>query len=344
MDKTTPTLIEWNRLYQAASRVKEMAPWEWMSETDIFGVKNPETGETGFISVMGALGEHFCVAVYLGPKGLHGFWVFHELGVDAPAEMLIEIPHLQGSFEDRNTLSKRDRDLIKELGLKFRGRNEWPWFRSFRPGFFPWYLEAWEARFLTTALEQTANVAPRFKENPSMLMPAESDADSYLVRVPQEKEGRLVWEDQVETVPPVEPESLMLRMDVDVLEALKRLPLSPVHFEMDYYMFPAPIEEKGLRPYFAYSLLIVDGDNGLVLGHELLQPKTTLEALWELVPLTIVHQLAQLGVVPRTISVQSGLLYELLQTLVEELGFEVTLTPTLPALNEAKDFMHQRFS
>jgi hypothetical protein len=55
------------------------------------------------------------------------------------------------------------------------------------------------------------------------------------------------------------------------------------------------------------------------------------------------HQLAQLRIVPNYISVQSGLLFQLLQPLVEELGFEVTLTRTLPNLNRAKKFVIQRF-
>ena len=43
MPESTPTLSEWRKLYQAAIRLKEIAPWEWMTETDVFGVQNPET-------------------------------------------------------------------------------------------------------------------------------------------------------------------------------------------------------------------------------------------------------------------------------------------------------------
>ena len=60
----TPTLEEWHKLYDALSRVKELAPWEFMVEIDVFGVQNPETDEVGFVSVMGALGEHYsCLGI-----------------------------------------------------------------------------------------------------------------------------------------------------------------------------------------------------------------------------------------------------------------------------------------
>ena len=49
----------WRRLYEAAIRVKELAPSEWMFEDAVFGVQDPETGKLGFVSVMGQVGEHF---------------------------------------------------------------------------------------------------------------------------------------------------------------------------------------------------------------------------------------------------------------------------------------------
>jgi hypothetical protein len=134
-EMTTPDTREWRRLYEATVRVKELSPWEWMTEADVFGVQNPETGELGFVSVMGMLGEHYAVSLYLGSEGIHGFLNLQELGPFADPEALIQIPQLQASFEDREQLDKRDREVIKELGLKFRGRNAWPWFRSYRTSF-----------------------------------------------------------------------------------------------------------------------------------------------------------------------------------------------------------------
>ncbi len=75
--QNSPTLDEWRELFTVAIRVKELAPWQWMEENAVFGVRNPETGELGFVSVMGALGEHYAVALYLGPTGLYRFWEMH---------------------------------------------------------------------------------------------------------------------------------------------------------------------------------------------------------------------------------------------------------------------------
>src|SRR5262245_55021427 len=200
MSEKTPTVEECERLYAAAGRVKKMAPWEWMMEGDVFGVRNPERDEIGFVSVMGAGGEHFAVALYQGADALYDFLALREAGRDERAdrigaERVLEIPQLQASFEDRGHLQKEDRDIIKKLGLKFRGASSWPMFRNYAPGMFPWFLTSSEARFLTTALEQLLEVAPRVRDDEDVLRGEEDD--EFLVRVPSVENDRLVWEEKI---------------------------------------------------------------------------------------------------------------------------------------------------
>jgi len=346
MTELSPALDEWQKLYQAAIRVKEIAFWEWMTETDIFGVQNPETEQLGFVSVMGMLGEHLALSVYLGAEGLYSFWGFQQLVDTVPPEVIPEVMlgllHLQASFEDRNELTNQDRGIIKELGLKFRGRQAWPMFRSYRPGFLPWYLEAWEVRFLTHALEQAVEVGLRFEEDSAMLDTANDD--SYLVRTPQEEEGSLMWVDRIVTVAPPEPKPISIVMDVDTFEEVKRLPRGQHLLEIDCFTMPTRIEEKGTRPYFPYILLVIDGNSGLILGSEMLRPEPSLEEMWGSVPMTLVSQFARVGIVPSQISVRSPMLVQLLQPLVEELGFELKATSELPNLDQARESLLQMFA
>jgi hypothetical protein len=343
MAENAPTLEEWRRLYDAAIRVKGIAPWEWMTETDVFGVRNPEADELGFVSVMGMLGEHYSVAVYLGPKGLYDFWDFEDAGPDAPAEHLVEIPHLQASFEDRNQLHDKDRQIIKKLSLKFRGRNAWPMFRSYRPGYFPWFLEAQEARFLAVVLEQVLDVTPRFQDDRTLLEPP--DHDRYLVRVSRQRRGTRFWEDRITAVPPPERQSIPLAMDVQALEQLKQVPRSRGRIEIDLFMLPAPTKDKGdSRPFFPYALMIVEAQSGVVLGTELLKPDPSLEAMWGQIPLHVVVKLARFGIVPAEVRVRSELVLQLLRPVAKELGFRLKRSDRLRRLDQAKEFLLQRFT
>lgn len=89
MSKLAVSTQDWRHLYEAAIRIKDVAPWTWMVETDVFGVQNPETGDLGFVSVMGIRGEHFAVSLYLGAKGLFGFWEFEENSDDMSPDRLL---------------------------------------------------------------------------------------------------------------------------------------------------------------------------------------------------------------------------------------------------------------
>jgi hypothetical protein len=339
-EKTAGTRV-WRRLYESAVRIKELSPWEWMTETDVFGVRSSETGELGFVSVMGMLGEHYAVSLYLGSEGIHGFLDLQEMGPFADPGDLIQIPQIQASFENREELDKRDRQVIKELGLKFRGRKAWPMFRSYHPSLFPWFLEAGEVRFLSLALEQLADVAPRFRENPSLLEP--SDGESYLLRAPRQEGGRRLWEDASMGVPPLDAPPIVVEMAASKIENLGRLPRGEVRLEVDFFMLPAPVQDEGDRPYFPHMLLVVDAGSGMVLGIELLTPHSSPEAMWGLVPETVADQLFALELVPRKVSVNSELLCELLEPLASEAGFDLELSSYLPVLEPAREDLLRTF-
>jgi len=341
MHTQPPSLDEWRGLYEAAAAFKEACPWEWMTETHVFGVQNPESGQIGYGSIMGMLGEHFALAVYLGSEGLAGFWHM-ESDQGAEPTLVLEVPQLQASWEDRNVLHKRDREIIKALGLKFRGRNAWPLFRSYVPGYFPWFLSGEEARFLTLALEQALGIALRVKEDPALLDPLWEGI--YLVRTPEEREGTLAWKDEwVEPVPP-EVRPLQTTIEVADLAALRaQLPRWKMTLEADLFPMPVTIQEKeDPRPYFPYTLMLVEAESGFILGTEFMAPKPSLEAVWVQTLENFVKALRRLGGLPTHVAVRSERLWVLLEPVTSELGIRLSMARSLPALEEARAFLERR--
>lgn len=327
-------LDEWRPLYAAMDNIRKIAPWQWLDETVVFGVENPEDGELGFVSVMGMLGEHLAIAVYLGAEGLYRFWTMQETQPDNPAEYLLHTPQLQASFEGRTDLHKKERDIIKQLGLKYRGKQAWPLFQSYRPGYAPWFLNGREVRFMRHVLEQTAEFSLRVKENDEIIMPA--DDLEYLIRVPEQTADGLEWHDEIRLIPPPPPKEYRIPMDPEALAHLRELPATMVNVDVDFFWMPTPVGEKGERPFFPYSLLLMEPSSDIILGNDILVAQPSLDQMWGSLPMKLVQSLAQVNLKPKTIRVTSEALASFFQLVADELDIDIKLMDELPLLENVK--------
>ena len=334
-----PTTAEWERLYELAAELKKLAPWEWMDETEIFGVENPDSGEIGFVSVMGMMGEHLSVGVYLGAAGLYGFWDFQETGPEAEPFALFEIPQLQVSFESRENLEKQDRDVIKQLGLKFRGAQNYPLFRSIRPGFMPWFITADEAKMLIYAIEQTLNVAPRVRENPALLDDeSETETEVCLVRLAEKQDEKIVWRDEMREIPPPAEKEFLVKIPQALIDEIKALPQAKNFvLEIDLFYAPTPIAEKGKRAYIPKMLMLADSRSGMIAGFQIIQPKETEVENYAEISRNLFGELQKLTTRPQEIRVASDDLFDLLKGFNQQLNLKLRQTEDLRAIEAAKE-------
>ncbi|MBN2536752.1 hypothetical protein JXB37_00585 [candidate division WOR-3 bacterium] len=279
-----PGREDWQALYDAAARFKELAPWEWMYDTDMFGVKDPESGVTGYCSVMGKLGQHYCLAAYTGSWGLSGYVrMLKSPRPKTSAEMLEHQDCLMASFEDRVMLGDPDLTVIRELGLEFRGANAWPLFRRYRRGYFPWYINRDEARFLSTVLEQALDVTARVRSDPGLLRPG--DDDRYLVRVRRSDEaGDAVWRDELLKPEPMTFDELMAEVGLAsvsgqyVEELARAAPERRGTWEFEITLLEEPMQDgPDGQPFYPRQMIVADADSGYILGTMLASPEDHVE-------------------------------------------------------------------
>jgi hypothetical protein len=327
----TPSLEQWKRLYELMNEVKGLAPWNFMLETDLFGIRFPGTDELSFVSIMGNLGEHLSVAVYLGRKGFEGFWSMQQAGDDFSLDLILQTPHLQASLEDREILTSEDRKIINGFNLKYRGRQTWPQFRSYRPGCFPWYLEKDEAQMLITVLEQVLDVGPRFEDNPDLLESPEPD-EKFLVRVLEESR----WVDKRQEIKFSPEPPIRLMMNMEALARLKTMPKQNNIVEIDVQMMEEAVRDKGFdRPFFPFLFLAAEKKSRMILGVNLLTPFPSLDEMWGGLPAQVIEILAD-SLLPKEVQTRNPMVALLLSTLEKDLGIKVKLVTHLPAVEFAQ--------
>jgi hypothetical protein len=338
MNDKKPSIQEWKDLYDAAIEFKKIKCWDWMWDTNIFGVQNPLTGEIGYCCVMGGAGEHFALAVYQGSEGLNGYLTLQS-GTKYPSlEDIISLQKLlMASFEDWELLQKEDFQLIKKIDLKFSGPDSWPLFRSYLPGYHPWYLTGEEARYLTLCLWQAIDVSLRFKADSEMLTPPKEN--HYLIRVPQKNETGLFWEDMwMEPLPLQKKEIIVEPIDEVRLEKIKRrIPNRQGVWEVDYFYYLSPIRDKEERPYYPYVTLWVDQHSGFILRHNLAKPAECMSEF----QVNFFKLAEKRKILPREILVKKEETLKLLEPIASELGINIRRVKELKMLEDAQASMSE---
>lgn len=331
-----PTMATWQQLYGAAVAFRDLACWEWLSDADLVAVQDPATREMGYCCVMGAAGEFFALAVYLGADGLASYVRVRDSTSDHE-DAVLDQKCLMASFGERAALEKEDLDTIKGLGLKFRGRNAWPLFRSHLPGYYPWHLTEREAKFLTLALEQSYEVASRARDEPGLL--DSKGPTSMLARVPEVSGGGRRWRDEwIAPVVPSRPAGVAAAPDELSLRRVKgSLSRRPMTWEIDVFYLPAVISE-GERPYIPSVLLCVDRGSGFIFGTEVMGPKERIQPSGKLMA-----YFSRAGAFPSEIAVTKKNVFEMLEPTALALGIELRLVKRVRMLERARRALSKEF-
>lgn len=329
-----PTQEQWRQLYETMARFKALAPWTWMHESNLVGVKDPESELILYCQVLGGMGEHFALSVYPGEEGLATLWHLVSRPLDDmpdPIEVLGSQLCLMASFEDRELLQKRDLDTIRELGLKFRGRGAWPLFRSYRPFEAPWFLTAEEARQLMLCLEQTMEVAVRFRDDRSLIPPAEPEGP-YLIREPEQTAAGLTWKETCREIalPPAGGVSFSVPEDNYYEELLETIPATDGVIELDYTILPDAVRgEESERPFYPFLVLVAEANSGMILGQKFVRHEEIGEAIVD----AFFDTMANVGMLPARVHVTRPMTAAILRIIAEPLDIEVREVSRLRGLD-----------
>ncbi|MDK2836736.1 MAG: hypothetical protein PWP21_1513 [Thermosediminibacterales bacterium] len=267
MRNKKPTMSDWKDLYDAAMEFKKEKPWQWLYDADLICVQNPEDETIGYCSIMGRIGEHYALGVYLGDKGLYGF---SKLMENADTILKTEMLHYQDcimcSFENRQELTDADRKVIKELGLSFRGRNAWPRFRRFEPGYFPWYITQDECKFLTHALKQSLFVALNVRDGNLKI-----DMEKGRTILRYSTKEKLNWYSK--KIELGIPTCLYKEVEINDDMLVYRLKKSKKHknliLQVDTLYMPSPVRESNERPYYPRLYVVADAKSGSIMDYEM---------------------------------------------------------------------------
>lgn len=338
------TADAWRTLYAAALRYRDAAPWEWLTDGEIAGVRDPLTGETAWCAALGAGGEIFGLLAHRGAEGFHVHDRTQKDLFEAD-EALFAQKALLVDFTDRSGLDRRELARLRALGLSFRGPAAWPRVESHEPGWAPAPPDLHGVRLLTHALEQALDVFLRAQADPSLVQP---DARGHLLvraaRAPlaDDRDHRATgaaaapatptWSDTREPPPPPPPPDPPPTVDDVLLRRLRaEWPSTPATLEFGAIRTMVTITDRGERPYFAIAGLLVESERGVILDVSVEGPPLAAQRLSDMV----LAALGKLGSRPARLHVGTEKALAALQPLASGLGIELRRVRRMPALHEA---------
>ena len=259
------SLKAWKGLYEIALRYRDLKPWGFMGDDALFGVKDPVTGQIGYCCVLGTLGEILGLCVYRGSEGL-AFYESLKSGELTPDDGVATMQNaILADFTDRRDLEKEDLSIIKALNLKIRGRKQYPLFRSYLPGYTPWFLTEDEVHFLTFTLRCACDLFEEYRQDPIILESVEEG--NHLVYLPQEgAKDSVSWRIQfLKPEPIAEPAIPQIILNELQLQKIKKMDLiQDTAWEADFFFISEMVIQDKDRPYLGRIVMVAHQDSGFL--------------------------------------------------------------------------------
>lgn len=271
--RTEATIEEWKNLYESATRIQKLRPWDYLWDMDIVGIQTGSQPEnTIFYSILGKGGYGHGITVY---EGYHAFNSFMMLAMQESMNLSVEYAMFNQQclslyWGNREELSAKQRDIVKELGYKYRGKNNWLYFMSYEPGYYPFNLDRDEVLRMTEYLTDFELAFSHFINQNVQIDFGKGNMFSFVF-----SEDKKQWNFGEKALPftSYSFSRIVLSDQEELVEYLKSAVKGNAILELDVVPLGASIADKKYdRPANPMLSVIVDATQGIALSCEMNEP------------------------------------------------------------------------
>jgi len=275
-DLMVPDLSEGilRELFSAATSVLKLEPWKQLHDTDWFGIRDPDSGETHVVAVMGAIRQFFAVNVYLPEEGIRFWNEFIRTGVpDNNLGMrrmrMVSCEFVSWNEEDMDETDMDREECYGDDDLDVDDLNSFL-FRSTLPGCVNWHPDGSEAakildalRLLPVFLIQTAFLSMKC---------GEADFSHILPKIPVfelmengDRSNPADWEINIEGFPQAAPEPDFLPDELFTARVAGFEVKVGESWEIASDYVETPVVRNG-RPTWMTATLVASLNSGMAFG------------------------------------------------------------------------------
>jgi hypothetical protein len=325
---------EWRKLVLTALSWAEATPWEWVQDTQVFGVMDPATGQKVYCSVMGDSGELLGLAMYPGKKGWKSYLQLGSEDEDThPTELVYYQCCLVVSFHPAQEAEIDDLSLLKHVGLADAVHGHVPSFRTYQPGYLPHTPGMAEVRLMQTVLPQALALLVELP-GADHILPEEglNEKGELLFRVydPETDSWHSEWQlpdSNLDFSPPV------VSLDHAQTAQAQALPAEEAIWLLEDFHLPEPAQDGQGRSFFPHAVVLFDVEAQEFRGISLLQP----DDFPALVGEVLVEMMAQQEMRPSQLVVSKKSNLILVRPFCQALGMALHLQEDLDILEDLRE-------
>lgn len=330
-----PSFQAMQRLYELATELFALRPWEMLEDDQLILTRDGDQGDFRYCFVMGALGEVYAMHAYMGSESYRYYRRIQAGEQIQSGEFLAALHSVYVEFVPRSELERQDRDLLVWLEHPRAKGIANPIFRASRRGFHPWFVTAEEAGILTECVRATIVVCHAVRRGEGKRFWSRENV--FPMVLPEDCAGSQQRIELAKAPMPDEQPLPPARVDKAKLSRVRGqdLPLRGV-MELDYIPTGAPIGRSNERKACACFSLAVDAGTGLVYApHTSDSSETAGDSLAQV----FVDAVQATHVLPKEVRLRSARLRNCVASLIESMGTTVSISPKLPALDEAREHL-----
>lgn len=316
------------KLYDAADRLKKLAPWKMFCEVDICEIGLKDQDEMFYCSMQGMFEDDQRISVYQGIGGLVSLSAYLN-GSELPEYAAFSRKNcMECMWTGRNDLRRHDLGCVRLAEKKYRGHDAWPLFRRYETGYEPYYLSPSEMELMGEILTQLCNAIEELRGCGELEAMNEGERIRRMYDPEQD-----AWVNEI--LAPIEKIEAMtdgcVITDELLVRRLQKKNMNGRSLEYDMPYLPVPVQEEGLRGRRRYPRLCIlcDADRAFVEGQYFIGPA---EDPRDVALGMLVNYIEEKGR-PQTIYVRDPEMLGIIGNLCSQARIEICFSPILKMLD-----------
>lgn len=311
----------WEAIYHNMMEISKWQPWRDFSEEIPFVYETMGGKRKFYFALFGKTSKIKGICCYSSMNEYLTARTYRDITESNEPDMPLQNA-LVGTWVDNAEVSKANKELIKELGLKFRGKGGWLQFETYELQYTPRSLNEKEA-------EQFADALDHFRQmmEPYYLGGLQIDFRENGMLVRSYNKKNKLWANTWKTSE-TQLDGAAPRIELqpnDKLTEMKQLPLKKYALELDEMLLPMPQNVKGEkgRGYFPMAIFAVDFSKKKLIG----MVETNQEEDSDVTLFDTLYELIKKNGKPKQIKVCNPILAGKIDDYCKQIGVKLTYSP-----------------